>query len=640
MRVLRTTLTAAVLVLAVLIGSAGDALAAENLFTTIGITRPETRMNSEINGNPPYSLPADEMPASRIVTIPENDTADDVPLRMPDTSGEVPNLAEFRGQTLELDPADQKPFSTLHFFGTTADGSGGGTFVLTYEDDTTAEVEVEFGDWCAPAAGDAHIAIGRMSKRYRAAEGGQDGAQCSIFHVERASPVTDKKLVSVKLPPETDGSGSDTRAYLMALTLEEPSGSFELPNLTGVNEFPDDDTAPASELTVDPAEPSESGWYTERPLITIDAADEDGGSGVEQVLYRVNGGPSQLYSEPFELTAEGELELEYRAIDRAGNAEPYKAVQLKVDATAPTTTATTYPRESAGWHDREVTVSLRAGDGVGSGTATTSYRINDGAWTTYDGPFQVAQAGTNVVRYRSTDAAGNVEDAQQLSVRVDVTAPTTTVRLNGGEPLADYTGAVRVTFTRDDGAGSGVRSTEYRVDGGAWTPYTGAVDVTGERGHKVDYRSVDVVGNVENFKSVVFAIHPPALLPSPLPQALPAAAHKAFAALEEVASRRRTLAALRGGRLRVNVSCVGVRRGTLTLTVERATARRLKLKRRTLARKVVRCGADGRATVTVRPSAAVRRALKRSKRSVTATLRLRMTGAATDTQEVTFRGKS
>ena len=113
-----------------------------------------------------------------------------------------------------------------------------------------------------------------------------------------------------------------------------------------------------------------------------------------------------------------------------------------------------------------------------------------------------------------------------------------------------------------------------------------------------------------------------------------------FAALEEAASKVRTLSALRGGRFKFNVSCQGVSRGTVTLTVERAVARKLKLKSGTLARKVLRCGDEGRATVSLRPSAAVRKALARSKTSVRAKLTLRMTGAAADTQTVTFRGKS
>ena len=97
------------------------------------------------------------MPPSGTVGTPPDDAADDVPLRMPDTSGTKPNLAEFRGQTLTLDPADQKNFTKLHFFGTTADGSGGGTFTLKYDTGPDQTVAVAFADWCAtPTAAGAH----------------------------------------------------------------------------------------------------------------------------------------------------------------------------------------------------------------------------------------------------------------------------------------------------------------------------------------------------------------------------------------------------------------------------------------------------------------------------------------------------
>lgn len=628
MRSLTMTLAFGALGLGLLVGPA-EAGAAD-LFTTIGITRSETRQNSQINGNPPYSLPAEEMPPSGTVGVPPDDSADDVPLRMPDTSGTKPNLAEFRGQTLTLVDAHQRNFSKLHFFGTTADGSGGGTFTLKYDTGADQTVAVSFPDWCGSATPPTHIAIGPLTKRWRVT--GEDGARCSIYHVALDNPAPTRKLVSVTLPPATSGGGTATRAYLMALTLEEAAGNFVMPDLTGVNQFPNDNAAPESSVRqIEPSAPSASGWYTTAPRITLEATDEQGGSGVEQIQYRINNGPPQLYGGPFNLTTEGDITLSYRSIDRAGNAETFKSIQLKVDATAPATTATTFPADvgASGWYDREVTVSLRAGDGQGSGSELTQYRLNDGAWTTYESAFDVGGAGTQTVEYRSTDAAGNVEEEKTLSVRVDVSAPTTTARMNGAAPLADYTGAVRVAFTRSDQEGSGAVETEYRVNDGAWTTYEGAFDLSANQGYQIDFRSIDLVGNVENFKRVRFTIRPPAIVPASFPLPPPAPAPRPFAALET--PRISTL-----GRLTVGVSCQGVSRGRLTLTVDRATARRLKLKTRTLASKAIRCGEQGRATVSLSPPAAVRR----SKSAVRAKLTLRMTGAATDTQTVTLRGKS
>ena len=64
-----------------------------------------------------------------------------------------------------------------------------------------------------------------------------------------------------------------------------------------------------------------------------------------------------------------------------------------------------------------------------------------------------------------------------------------------------------VTFTASDDR-SGVKSTEYRLDGGAWQ--TGSsVTVSGDGVHALDYRSSDNAGNVEATKSAQVKIDVP-----------------------------------------------------------------------------------------------------------------------------------
>ena len=76
----------------------------------------------------------------------------------------------------------------------------------------------------------------------------------------------------------------------------------------------------------------------------------------------------------------------------------------------------------------------------------------------------------------------------------------------------------------------------------------------------------------------------------------------------------------------MRIACQGVDRGTLSLKVSKATAKRLKLKSTTLAKGAIRCGDEGRTTLIIKPSSTVRRALARTKSSITATLALRLTG--------------
>jgi hypothetical protein len=68
-----------------------------------------------------------------------------------------------------------------------------------------------------------------------------------------------------------------------------------------------------------------------------------------------------------------------------------------------------------------------------------------------------------------------------------------------------HAGTVPVTLSSAD-AGSGVAAVEWSLDGGAWTPYTGPVDVSGDGQHELLYRATDTAGNLEALKSAVLMI--------------------------------------------------------------------------------------------------------------------------------------
>ena len=175
-----------------------------------------------------------------------------------------------------------------------------------------------------------------------------------------------------------------------------------------------------------------------------------------------------------------------------------KSIEVVVEAPdedAPTTTITWIPGAAdgeEGWYVTGPSFTLAAEDD-GSGVASTEYRVDGGAWTEYAGAVAVAD-GTHAVEYRSTDEADNEEDAQQSEVKVDTVAPATGATQ---EPAGD---GMEVVLVPTD-ATSGVATTEYRVDGGAWTDYTAPVMVTGAGTHTVRFRSTDVAGNVEEEQS-------------------------------------------------------------------------------------------------------------------------------------------
>jgi hypothetical protein len=241
-----------------------------------------------------------------------------------------------------------------------------------------------------------------------------------------------------------------------------------------------------------------TGWQNKDVSITLNASDN--GSGVTATHYQINGGASQTGTSVI-LTEEGTHTVTYWSEDAAGNVEGAKSVTVRVDKTAPTTEADA----PTGWQNKDVTISLNASDN-GSGVTSTYYQINGGATQTGTSVV-LTEEGTFAVTYWSEDAAGNVEGAKSVTMRVDKTAPTTEADAPTGWQNKD----VSITLNASDN-GSGVTATHYQINGGA--PQTGtSVILTEEGTFAVTYWSEDGAGNVEGAKSVTVQIdkHAPIL---------------------------------------------------------------------------------------------------------------------------------
>src|SRR5205823_1642406 len=118
-------------------------------------------------------------------------------------------------------------------------------------------------------------------------------------------------------------------------------------------------------------------WCTgAEAVVAITAADQAGLSGVAEIRYSVDGGAEQAVAgDHMTVTvpldaASGAATVRYRAVDRAGNAEPLNQVEVHYDNLAPTLThVVTPPPNAAGWSTADTTVHFVASDGAGSGLA-------------------------------------------------------------------------------------------------------------------------------------------------------------------------------------------------------------------------------------------------------------------------------
>ena len=190
--------------------------------------------------------------------------------------------------------------------------------------------------------------------------------------------------------------------------------------LGGYASFWIDDTAPVTTAHGVPG-----GWTNEPVTLTFTADDGDG-SGVARTEYRLGDEDdwTEVPEDGLAFTADGEYAVQYRSVDRAGNAEAAQTTEVRIDSVVPLTTVAGAP---TGWTNKAVTLIFTADDGDGSGVARTEYRLGDeDDWTTVpeDG-LEITDDGEYAVQYRSVDRAGNAEAAQTAQVRIDKVKPRT-----------------------------------------------------------------------------------------------------------------------------------------------------------------------------------------------------------------------
>lgn len=278
----------------------------------------------------------------------------------------------------------------------------------------------------------------------------------------------------------------------------------------------EDTTAPTvvAELagTQDP-----DGNYVNSVTIEVTATDNDGGSGVASVEYEIDDTGFKPYTAPVTVTTPGDHAVQYRATDVAGNVSvtgstPFRIVEGTGDTTPPTVAAeVTGEQDAEGNYLDAATVTVSATDNEGgSGVATVEYKLDDGAWTAYTAAVVVNTAGMHMLSYRATDEAGNVSEegmAHFTIVENDTTAPVVSANVAGSQdPDGNYIDSAVVSVTAEDAGGSGVDTVEYKLDGGAWTAYTEAVQVTAAGAHEFAFRATDLAGNVSAESMVAFTV--------------------------------------------------------------------------------------------------------------------------------------
>jgi hypothetical protein len=255
-----------------------------------------------------------------------------------------------------------------------------------------------------------------------------------------------------------------------------------------------------ADLRVDAVGTMVNGWFVSPPVqATIVGADStcaieynlDGAGWVDYL-----GGTISITGEGIHLLA---------ARDDCGNSS---LAVIPIDTKAPIVTALATPAPTTTWSNSATAVTLNAIDPGGSGVASISYRINQGAVQQVTGESTVVPVtaeGTTTITYSSTDAAGNKSPDATITVRIDTASPTTSASVTSGTLGNNgwYTNNPTVTISASDPA-SGVASIDWSTALPAFTtvpnsahvnPFTTNVPITAEGTTTVTYNALDVAGN-------------------------------------------------------------------------------------------------------------------------------------------------
>ena len=202
------------------------------------------------------------------------------------------------------------------------------------------------------------------------------------------------------------------------------------------------------------------------------------------ICYRINGGLWNTFtgSGTVSITNEGINNLEFYAVDAAGNPSQHITYIYTIDKTPPVVTVTP---SNVSLSKDSINVDISS-----EPDSTIYYRLNGGSWSTFTGSGTVVvktEGITNLEVY-AVDAAGNPSDHTMHSYVIDKTAPE--VDANPGNSLSN--GSINVSFLSESDA-----TIYYRLNGGPWKTFigSGVVVLSTEGIANMEFYAVDAAGN-------------------------------------------------------------------------------------------------------------------------------------------------
>ena len=271
--------------------------------------------------------------------------------------------------------------------------------------------------------------------------------------------------------------------------------------------------------TIAPTAPSVSGgstaWTKNAVPISATGATDTGGSGIASYQYHTLLEPGSTWSSAATgnvatISATGKTDVQFRAVDKAGNVSAWVPAAGDPTATAwVDKLAPSVPTVSGGsqvWQKpASVLVTASGSSDADSGGVVYEYRVQTqnplvtfaNATITSGNSWAVAGEGKNQVQFRSVDAVGNSSAwSAAADVWLDRTSPSIGIT---ALPAAQASGwsnqATTVTgVSTDSGVGGATLSYRFGTTGSG-SPYTGPVPVTTQGTTVVEFQATDALGN-------------------------------------------------------------------------------------------------------------------------------------------------
>lgn len=240
-------------------------------------------------------------------------------------------------------------------------------------------------------------------------------------------------------------------------------------------------------------------------------------SGVKTTFFSYDEQGNRVYYNRCNMTGlkDGEHTLYYYAVDNVENEASKTSFSFYLDRIPPVADIKVVGDQHKGQYlyvSPRTKINLTASDNK-AGVKMIEYTMDGGGRQSFSSDFSIPDNyGVHTVRYDATDNVENRASMQALTVFMDNRAPQT--RIDYGSPqffdrdTLFINKETPITLPKSD-AGSGIKTTEYAIDGGSMTAYT-PFTIDQEGYHTITFRSTDNVNNKEaDKKSNVFVDNTP-----------------------------------------------------------------------------------------------------------------------------------